>query len=181
MTSTSPSGPARHRWTLREWVQGKPFGHPTHAMFIHFPVAFYVGALGLDVLSRLGRFPSAPLAATWLLMGAFAGTVFAAATGLLDWWGMVPGSRKRRWATRHMLLQLAALGVFLTDAFVRWSGRGRAQAGVAWIMIEVAGVCVLLVGQWFGGVLVYRMAMRVSTGSPSESGNESAATRVRTS
>jgi uncharacterized membrane protein len=88
-------------------------------------VAFCFGALGLDVLSRLGGFPAAPLAATWLLLGAFAGTIFAALTGLVDWWGMVPGSRKRRWATWHMLL--------------------------------------LAVAQWFGGVLVYRMGMRVST------------------
>ena len=103
------------RWTLKDVVQGKPLHHPSHPMFVHFPVAFYFGALGLDVLSRLGRFPAAPLAATWLLIGAFAGTVFAALTGLVDWWGMVPGSRKRRWATWHMLLQLTTLGIFLVD------------------------------------------------------------------
>jgi len=103
---------------------------------VHFPVAFYVGALGLDVLSRVGRFPAAPLAATWLLIGAFAGTVFAVTTGLVDWWGMVPGSKKRR----H-----------------------RAEADPLWIVIEAVGVAVLIVAQWFGGVLVYGMGMRVST------------------
>jgi len=159
----TPAG--SHRWTVRDWLQGKPLGHPTHAMFIHFPVAFYVGALALDVLSRLGRFPSAPLAATWLLIGAFAGTALAVPTGLLDWLGMVPGSRKRRWATRHMLAQLVAAAVFVIDAALRWSGRARARASLAWIGLEAVGVVVLLVGQWLGGVLVYRLGMRVSTGS----------------
>ncbi len=166
MTGTTAE---RRRWTLRDWLQGKPLGHPTHAMFIHFPVAFYVGALSLDVLSRLGRFPPAPLAATWLLLGAFAGTALAIPTGLLDWLAMVPGSRKRRWATRHMLVQVAALVVFVVDAVVRWSGRGRPRASLVWIGVELVGVLVLLVGQWLGGVLVYRLGMRVSTGPRSES------------
>jgi len=156
------------RWTLRDWLQGRPLGHPTHAMFVHFPVAFYVGALALDALSRLGRFPSAPLAASWLLVGAFAGTALAAPTGFLDWLGMVPGSRKRRWATRHMLAQLAALSIFVVDAVARWSSRGRARASLVWIGVELAGVLVLLLGQWLGGVLVYRLGMRVSTGARPE-------------
>lgn len=151
------------RWTLKDVVQGKPLGHPSHPMFVHFPVAFYVGALGLDVLSRVGRFPAAPLAATWLLIGAFAGTVFAVTTGLVDWWGMVPGSKKRRWATRHMLLQLTTLAIFLVDFAVRWPDRHQPEADPLWITLEAVGVAVLVVAQWFGGVLVYGMGMRVST------------------
>lgn len=151
------------RWTLKDVVQGKPLGHPSHPMFVHFPVAFYVGALGLDVLSRVGRFPAAPLAATWLLIGAFAGTVFAVTTGLVDWWGMVPGSKKRRWATSHMLLQLTTLAIFLVDFAVRWPDRHQPEADPLWITLEAVGVAVLVVAQWFGGVLVYGMGMRVST------------------
>lgn len=151
------------RWTLKDVVQGKPLGHPSHPMFVHFPVAFYVGALGLDALSRVGRFPAAPLAATWLLIGAFAGTVFAVTTGLVDWWGMVPGSKKRRWATRHMLLQLTTLAIFLVDFAVRWPDRHQPEADPLWIALEAVGVAVLVVAQWFGGVLVYGMGMRVST------------------
>lgn len=150
-------------WTLKDVVQGKPLGHPSHPMFVHFPVAFYVGALGLDVLSRVGRFPAAPLAATWLLIGAFAGSVFAVTTGLVDWWGMVPGSKKRRWATRHMLLQLTTLAIFLVDFAVRWPDRHQPEADPLWITLEAVGVAVLVVAQWFGGVLVYGMGMRVST------------------
>jgi len=43
-----------------EILQGKPIDRPTHPMLVHFPIAFYIGALGLDVLSRIGRFPAAP-------------------------------------------------------------------------------------------------------------------------
>jgi uncharacterized membrane protein len=151
-------------WTLKEIVQGKPLGHPSHAMFVHFPVAFYIGALAFDVLSRVGHFPQAPIAATWLILGAFAGSLLAVITGLIDWLGMVPGSRKRRWATKHMLLQLGAAAFFIANFAVRWTDRHQAEADVLWIVLGALGVAVVLVGNWFGGVLVYEMGMRVSTG-----------------
>ncbi len=174
----SPSGEVRF-WTFKEVVQGKPLGHPSHALFIHFPVAFYIGALGLDILSRVGTFPAAPVAATWLLMGAFAGSAFAIITGLVDWWGMVRGSRKRRWATRHLWLQLATLAVFVVDFAFRWSGRHQAGADGLWIALEAVGVGVLVVGQWFGGVLVYEMGMRVSTAKYQEAVEREAEPRGR--
>src|SRR6266540_5181013 len=68
-----PSGETRP-WTLKEIIQGRPFDRVTHPMFVHFPIAGYTGALALDVMSKLWTFPSAPLAASWLIIGAFAGT-----------------------------------------------------------------------------------------------------------
>lgn len=158
----SPQGEER-RWTLREVVQGKPLGHPSHAMFVHFPVAFWIGALGFDLLSVAGRFPEAPLLATWLLAGGLVGFVPAAVTGLVDWWGMAPGSRKRRVATRHMLFQTAAAALLALDLAMRWAERRGPRAEPAWIALDIAGAALLLAGQWLGGVLVYRMGMRVST------------------
>lgn len=151
-------------WTLKEVVQGKPLGHASHPMFIHFPVAFYIGVLVFDLMSRFGDFPEAPVAATWLIIGAFIGSVFAVTTGLVDWWGMVPGSKKRRWATTHMLLQLAAFSVFAINLVVRWPDRYATEAETLWIALGAIGVGFLMVGQWMGGILVYRMGMRVGSG-----------------
>src|SRR5687768_1538702 len=96
--------PDGRRWTLKEMIQGKPLGAPSHSMLIHFPVAFYIAALAFDIMSRVGDFgDSAPLAATWLIIGAFGFTVLAVITGAIDYFTMVPGSTKRRWATRHAL------------------------------------------------------------------------------
>lgn len=166
MPAPSLRAPDGRPWTLTEVLQGRPLGHPSHAMFVHFPVAFYVAALVLDAVSRLREVPEAPLAATWLIAGAVAATVPAALTGLVDWWGMVPGSTKRRWATRHMVAQLAAFAVFLAVLLMRWPDRSADQASALWIALEVAGVVILAVGQWLGGVLVYDLGMRVSTARP---------------
>src|SRR5437773_1266538 len=89
-----PDGETRPS-TIKEIIQGKPVDRATHVMFVHFPIAFYFGALGFDLLSRLGTFPTAPLMATWLLLAAFIGTLGAALTGLVDRSTMRPGSRIR--------------------------------------------------------------------------------------
>jgi uncharacterized membrane protein len=158
-----PSGESRS-WTLREVVQGKPLDRPTHPMVVHFPIAFYIGALGLDLLSRVGRFASAPLAASWLILGAFAGTLMAVTTGLADRSTMRPGSRIRGVATRHMLLQLIAAGLFVLNFGLRWSDRHLVRARPLWIVLDVLGVLVVMIGADLGGEMVYKMGFRVGAG-----------------
>ncbi len=159
----SPTGETRP-WTLKEWVQGKPIGHPTHPMFIHFPIAFYLGTLVLDVMSRMNPSPGLVRVGTYLLVMAVIGTVPLVITGLIDWAGMVPGSSKRRLATQHMLAQLAANAFFVVTLVIRWPNRSQPQADTLWIALEVIGYLVIIVGQYLGGVLVYERAMRVSLG-----------------
>jgi uncharacterized membrane protein len=156
--------PDGRRWTLKEMIQGKPLGAPSHSMLIHFPVAFYVAALAFDIMSRVGDFgDSAPLAATWLIIGAFGFTVLAVITGAIDYFSMVPGSTKRRWATRHALFQVTAFAFFVVNLAVRFGDRELTDAKTLWIVLDAVGVAFMLVGQWLGGVLVYEMGMRVST------------------
>lgn len=156
--------PDGRRWRLVEWVQGRPLGVPTHSMVVHFPVAFYLAVIVFDVMSRITPSPALVLAGTYLLVGAFLGTAIAAVLGLIDWAGMVKGSSKRRLATRHLVVQLAAAGFFTTAFVLRWADRGLSEARMSWIVIEVLGYLVLIVGQHLGGMLVYQRGMRVSTG-----------------
>ena len=157
--------PDGRRWKLKEWVQGKPLGVPTHPMVVHFPVAFYLGAIAFDVMSRITPNPGLVLGGTYLLVGAFLGTLLAAPLGLIDWAGMVSGSSKKRLATRHMIAQLVAAAFFIVAFVMRWPDRAASQAEISWIVIEGVGYLVLIVGQHLGGLLVYQKAMRVSTGA----------------
>jgi uncharacterized membrane protein len=157
-----PTGESR-AWTLKEVVQGKPIGHPSHPMFVHFPVAFYIATLGLDILSKLGDFPSAPRATVWLLIGAFAATAFAVTTGLVDRSTTVRGSRPRKMVNRHALLQVATAAVFVVNFVIRWPDRHLTEATTAWIALDVLGCLILLVGQYLGGILVYQMGFRVGS------------------
>lgn len=163
----SPTGEERP-WRFVEIVQGKPLGHPSHPLFVHFPVALYLAVLVFDVMTRIEPDPALVRAGTYLMIGGIAGTALAATTGLVDWWGMVRGSSKRRLATRHMLFQITAAAFFGVTFFLRWRNRDVAQAETLWITLEVIGYLILTVGQWLGGILVYEKGMRVSTGGVRE-------------
>lgn len=163
----SPTGEERP-WRFVEIVQGKPLGHPSHAMFVHFPVALYFAVLVFDVMTRIKADPALVRAGSYLMVGAAAGTALSAITGLVDWWSMVPGSSKRRLATRHLLFQVTAAVFFLVVLALRWGDRDATQAETTWIVLEAIGYLILTVGQWLGGRLVYEKGMRVSTGGARE-------------
>jgi uncharacterized membrane protein len=162
LTHRTRTGEVR-RWTVKEIVQGKPLNRPTHPMLIHFPIAFYIGALAADVLSRVGTFPAAVPAATYALLGAFAVTIAAATTGLVDRSTMRSGSKARKTANIHMWLQFTVLGIFVVDFLVRWSGRHHLRASWGWVGLEAIGTLVLLAAADFGGQLVYLIGFRVGS------------------
>jgi uncharacterized membrane protein len=159
----APDGSVRN-WHFKEIVQGKPLGHPSHPLFVHFPIAFYSAILAFDILSRITPSPGLVLAGSYLYLGAFAATVLLLITGLTDWTTMVKGSSKRRVATKHLVWQLSASAFFIVTFVIRWPDRGIPEAETLWIVLEAVGYVILLYGQYLGGVLVYEKAMRVSTG-----------------
>jgi uncharacterized membrane protein len=161
----SPSGESR-AWTLKEIAQGKPLGHPSHPLLVHFPLAFYFGVLGLDIMSKVGTFPSAPLATNWLLLGAFAATAGAVVTGLVDWTTMRKGSITRHKTNQHILFQLITAGLFVVNFAIRWGDRHLAEAKPLWIVLDVVGVITLTIGQYLGGMLVYGIGFRVGEQPP---------------
>jgi uncharacterized membrane protein len=159
----APDGTTR-MWNLKEIVQGKPLGHPSHPLFVHYPIAFYSAILAFDIMSRITPSPGLVLAGSYLFLGAFAATVLLLITGLTDWLSMVKGSSKRRLATTHMLWQLSASAFFIVTFIIRWPDRALPQADTLWVILEAIGYLILVVGQYLGGVLVYEKGMRVSTG-----------------
>jgi uncharacterized membrane protein len=160
--ATEPSGPrgADKSWSMRELIQGKPIKRPTHPFFVVFPIALFSGALALDVLSFVGL-PGAALAATYAVVGGLIGAVFAIATGLADRSSMKPGSRIRAAASQHMVIQLTATAIFVVDVLVRWGDRNADKAKALWLVLDVLGVAVVIIGGDAGAKMVFRMGYRV--------------------
>lgn len=147
-------------WTVKEIVQGKPWAHPTHAMFVHFPTALFPAAFVFGVLSLVQESKQTAQAAVILIGLGIAGSIPAVVTGLVDWLGMVPRSTKRGVATKHMLYQAAAQVVAVVAFALHLIDRS-GPAPVLGVMLLAGSVTVMFAGNWLGGVLVYRMAMRV--------------------
>lgn len=151
------------RWTLKDVVQGKPLGHPSHAMFVHFPSALLPSGLLFDILSRLDADLTFTRAAFYNIALGLSVAVFAAITGLVDYLPMVGGSRKKVLGTRHLIAQVSAVGLFSFSLLLRAFDFDATQTPVLPMLFAGAGALAIVIGNYFGGTLVYRQGMRVST------------------
>ena len=149
---------------LKDVLQGKPLGHPSHPMFIHFPTALFPTAVLFDVLSWLLTEPELVRAAFYNVAVGLAGAAFAIVTGLVDYLGMVPRSRKHQVTTWHLLLNVPVVLLFALSLGLRAPQLDAARTPVYILVISALALPALVVGNYLGGELVYRMGMRVNTG-----------------
>lgn len=130
-------------------------GHPIHPALIPFPFAFLYGAFFFDLVGRVTSRPSLWTTGAYLSLLGIVAALVAAVPGFIDYFMTVPpnSSGKRR-ATKHMLVNLAAVITFA----VAWAIRGRVEIapGIAVLVLEGIGTALLTAGGWMGGVLVNR-------------------------
>ena len=130
-------------------------GHPIHPALIPFPFAFLVGALAFDAAGVVMDRPALWTTGAYLALAGVATALVAAIPGFIDYFFTVPphSSAKSR-ATKHMLLNLAAVGLFV----VAWVVRGNAEARpeLLLLLLEGAGAGLLTIGGWMGGTLAFR-------------------------
>jgi uncharacterized membrane protein len=150
------------RWTVKDIVQGKPLGHPSHAMFVHFPSALLPAALLFDVLSYIDADATLVRAAFYNIALGLSVALLAALTGLVDYLPMVGGSRKKQLGTYHLVAQLTAVSLFSLSLIVRAFDYNADQTPVLALALAAAGAASIGFGNYFGGMLVYRQGMRVS-------------------
>ncbi|MDT7948850.1 MAG: DUF2231 domain-containing protein [Thermoflexus sp.] len=148
-------------WTIREVLQGKPLGHPSHALFIHFPAGLWPAALVFDLLSWIHPEPALVRAALYNILLGLGLALPAIFTGLLDFLPTVPGSRKRRLGWWHLLVQGSATGLFALSLGLRIPDPETGRTPVLPLVLAGLGTGLLLLGNYLGGELVYRHGMRV--------------------
>ena len=150
--------------SIKDVLQGKPLGHPSHPMVVHFPTALFPTSLLFDLLSWGITQPALVTAAFFNIAVGLLGSILAIITGLVDYFGMVSGSRKHRVTTWHLLLNLPMVSIFAFSLVLRWLEMDAARTPLYIIGLSLVGLILLIVGNYFGSELVYRMGMRVNTG-----------------
>lgn len=136
-------------------------GHPIHPMLIVFPSAFLPGALVFDLSGILFDRPHWMTTGAYLAIAGIVTALVAAVPGLVDYFGTVPpnSSAKER-ATKHLIVNIAAVVVFAAAVWVRG---GVAPADLLTIALEGIGVGLVAAGGWMGGTLVTRNQISVDT------------------
>jgi len=150
------------RWTLKETIQGKPIRHPSHPLFVHFPSALLPAAFIFDIVSRIEPDLTFTRAALYNIAFGLAMAVGAIITGLVDYLPMIGGSHKKKLGTYHLLAQAPAMVLFAVSLSLRVGDLDAEQTGLAALVLAGLGTLGIIVGNYFGGELVYRQGMRVS-------------------
>ena len=139
-------------------------GHPSHPMFVHFPTALFPASLLFDLLSWGIAEPALVKAAFYNIAVALAVAMLAILTGFVDYFGMVPGSRKHKVTTWHMLANLPVIFLLALSFGLRFLSLDDSRTPLYILALSFIGLPLLFVGNYFGAELVYRMGMRVNTG-----------------
>lgn len=130
-------------------------GHPVHQMLIPFPIAFLVGAFVFDILGRILGNPSFWTTGAYLAIAGIITGLVAAVPGFIDYlYSVPPGSSGKSRATKHMLVNVATVVLFIIAWLIR--GSADAQPGLLVLLIEAVGMVTLGMGGWMGGTLVNR-------------------------
>lgn len=127
-------------------------GHPIHAMLVHFPIAFVLATLGVDVFYWWTADPFWVEVGMWSAGAAFGFGVLAAVVGTLELLA-VPGIRVRVASWNHAVAAMVLLAIAGANAGLRLFfpdevlPSGLMLSGLASLATAFAG--------WHGGKLVF--------------------------
>lgn len=131
-------------------------------MLVHFPIAFFIGALVLEIVSLIFRKETLhQTAVTLFLLGAFT-SVFAVVTG----WEEAEELRLRHQVLDfHKVFAFLTLGISWLSLLILWFFRNKAEVSRQFFAVVVFLTAFCVMGAAYnGGRLVYEYGVGVSQG-----------------
>ena len=134
-------------------------GHPVHPAIVHFPIALLLSATIADLGWVAGLTSDTHISAVLMAAGLVGGLVAMVA-------GMVDFARLDDAIVPHALRHMAAVGIawlgYGVALYLRRDALwGDAQVEAPTIAVSVVSACVLALGGWLGGRLVYTFGANV--------------------
>ena len=125
-----------------------------HPAVVHFPIAFLLGGVVLDLFGRHSE--AAVAAATYLFLAGLATAAVAAATGVVSYY-TVPGNHTEQAHRRiywHIGAMVTAVVMFAVVCFVHWQHPSVVSPAIRGLGLAAAAI--LIFGGYVGGKLVYQ-------------------------
>lgn len=135
-------------------MQGKATmgSHPIHPMLVTFPIGFFIGTVVCYILYGItGDASFWPRMAVMLMIFGIIGALLAAVFGFVDYATAPMSQPVKDTATRHMVLNLAVVVIFLIALWQGWSNYTNPVS----IWLSVLGIIVMAVSGWLGGKLTF--------------------------
>lgn len=137
-----------------------PYGHPFHAIMVTIPIGAWVASFVFDIVAIVGDDPEAfAQGARWLVGIGIIGAVLAAVFGFLDYSVIAAGTRAKRVALAHMLLNLTVVVLMTIGFFARL---GVNEFSLAGFVLSIVALALLGLSGILGGELAYRFGVRVA-------------------
>ncbi len=129
--------------------------HPIHPILVAFPIALWVTGFVMDLIGYVAVDSSVWIAGWYVTLGGCIGAALAAVAGAMDLFSVVPPqSSARQRGYSHALLNVCALGLYITVLAIRGSA-GEQPTGLT-LGLGAIGILVIAFSGWLGGTLVYR-------------------------
>lgn len=132
-------------------------GHPLHPVLVTLPLGAFPASYALDVLALLSKNDKLAEAAYYNLVIGCAGTLPAAAAGLLDYLQMDQKDPAQKTAVTHGLLNGGLIGLYSLNLLVRRKNK-RSFFG---FILSTIGTMGLLASGWLGGEMSFGRGWRV--------------------
>lgn len=134
-------------------------GHPIHPVIVTLPIAFLVAAPVCDLVYFWTKDLFWARGAFWLIAAGVVTGLLAAATGLMDFFG-IERVRKRTAGWAHMIINIVVLTLTIVNLILRW---GNVAGAIIPTGLVISIIVALLLGLsgWYGGELVYRHKIAV--------------------
>jgi uncharacterized membrane protein/nitrite reductase/ring-hydroxylating ferredoxin subunit len=140
---------------VKKFLRGRAFRYPLHPLLVHFPIGFFVLSFLLDLASWAVPLQILTGGAFYAMAAGVGTALLAAVPGLVDYQGIRRDHPARRTASIHAILNLLAVGLYAVNLGLRYPDLNAAQSPVLPFTLSVAGVLLLSVSGYLGGVLVY--------------------------
>lgn len=139
--------------------------HPIHPMLVAIPIGLWTFALVCDLLNAFGvNGPWATLS-LYSIAGGIVGGVIATVPGLIDYLSIDEPEMKKI-ATTHLLVNVGGLVIFGINFWSRFHVAAQSEIP---LLLSVVAMCLVGIGGWYGGEMVYVKGMAVEPRQPEAS------------
>ena len=136
-------------------------GHAIHPILIVFPLGLLSTAVIFDMIHLITRNPLWSTLSFWMIAVGIVGGLVAALFGLIDFLAIPSATRARKIGTIHGITNLIVVILFAGSWLLRRDFP--AEPSNAALACSFLGVVLASVGGWFGGELVERLGVGVSS------------------
>ena len=137
------------------------FGHPIHAMLVHFPSALFPATLVFQAISLVNHDQSFALAGFYTLVGGLIGGAGALLFGVIDYFKIGTSDPAWKKASIHAVCNLTWLALLAIECGIIVKHGSLANISRAEFIITLISVIGILFSNFLGGELVFHHGIGV--------------------